>query len=57
MTYKMPYDEYEMTCEQVGKELGLSTSNVYEIDRLARKKIVKILEQRNINIKELLDGL
>jgi DNA-directed RNA polymerase sigma subunit (sigma70/sigma32) len=50
-------DEYEMSLPEIGKELGLSTSRVYELQVSAMFKVRKYCATHDIKFEDLVDSL
>ena len=48
-------DQYEMTQESVAEAMYLTRSTVGDIEKMALEKMRKILEERGISAKDLLE--
>jgi len=51
---KVSYNDFSMTQQEVADAFGTSRANLGSIEARAKEKFKKALEQRGINIKDLL---
>lgn len=51
----MPYFEYSMTQDEVGKALGETRGNINYIEKQAWENFRKALAERNIKISDLIE--
>jgi DNA-directed RNA polymerase specialized sigma24 family protein len=54
MTEKTPYDDYDMTQQEVADALDMSRPHVGSVEARAREKFRMLLEQRGITFNDLI---
>ena len=54
MIEKTPYDEFEMTQQEVADALGISRPHVGSVESRAKEKARMLLEQRGISFNDLI---
>jgi transcriptional regulator len=54
MIEKTPYDDFNMTQQEVADALGIERSYVGSIEARAKEKVRMILEQRGITFNDLI---
>ena len=53
MTEKIPYEQFDMTQQEVADALGMERSYVGQVEARAKEKVRRILEQRGITFNDL----
>lgn len=53
MIEKTPYDDFNMTQQEVADALGIERSYVGQIEARAKEKMRMLLEQRGISLNDL----
>jgi transcriptional regulator with XRE-family HTH domain len=54
MIEKTPYDDFNMTQQEVADALGMERSYVGQVEARAKEKVRKLLEQRGITFNDLI---
>jgi DNA-directed RNA polymerase specialized sigma24 family protein len=54
MTEKTPYDDFDMTQQEVADALGMSRPHVGSVEARAKEKVRMLLEQRGISFNDLI---
>jgi len=57
MTEKTPYDQFNMTQQEVADAFGISRPQIGSIEARAMKKFKKLLEERGYKLEDLLGGM